>query len=63
MVGRSVRFVCEKCRREYFRYDDARSCEIQHVVDEAVEHVTESIRKIGSSGPFKGALRKADDPA
>jgi len=59
MVGRSVRFVCEKCRREYFGYDEARSCEIQHVVDEAVAQVTESIKKIGTSGPFKAARRSA----
>jgi hypothetical protein len=43
MPRRLVSWECLKCRREHVSYDDARSCELGHIVDAAVAHTATKI--------------------
>jgi hypothetical protein len=46
MVGVRSVYTCDKCRKEHWSYDEARSCEIDHFVDDASARVKARIDEV-----------------
>ena len=54
MVSRHSWFTCDTCSRDHATYEEARSCELDHIVDAAVERTREKISKAFRATPLDG---------
>lgn len=58
MVRSTTTYHCDKCRKPYVDYDEARACEGRHIVDEAVSRVEARLKEIFKDvTPVKARLK------
>lgn len=58
MVHVSKRYVCDKCHRRYGSYHEAETCEIGHIVEDAVAGFKADLNYI-FAGSAKGKAKRA----
>lgn len=63
MVGRRVIFTCEKCRSEHRDYDAARSCEMGHIVNDAIDHLDAKLKAIFAANDKRYRTKRRNRPA
>ncbi len=51
MVQRVTRFRCEKCRRSFRDYEEARDCELDHITADAIASVSAKIEAAFKPAP------------